>query len=255
MSSLQTLVISLKHSTERRSKAAQELANTKLDWRFIDAVNGANLNLEQVPYQPSKVKRLLGFEMTPKEIGCYLSHMACWRACVDIGKPTLIFEDDFVIQPHLEEVLETLCLDFKFWDIIRLQALIDSSDLLVKKFKDFSLVQNLDDPLGATAYMVNPRSALQLLSTSTDIFEPLDHFIEHVEKHGLKIFAIKPYPVTVLDPTRATSTITDRPARLPIRGRKKLLRSFHRLLDRLFSSSPFFPIKPPSACRTKSFSV
>lgn len=241
MLAIQILVISLKHSTARQEKVAREMARTDLPWRFLDAVDGSKLDMGTVPYHAAKVQRLLGFEMTPKEVGCYMSHMKAWQACVDQNLPTLVFEDDFVVEPHLEKTLQTLLSEHKQWDIVRLQALCDSADELVRDFGEYRLVRNGSDPLGATAYLVNPASAQQLLACSSEIFEPLDHYIEHPEKHGLNMLAIKPYPITVVDLTRATSTITDRPDRLSVKGWKKIRRSIYRQLDRMFSVNPWFP--------------
>lgn len=241
MNSLQVFVISLKHSKDRRAKVAIEMAKTQLDWSFLDAVDGSKLDLATIAYDAAKVKRLLGFELTPKEIGCYLSHMKAWQACVTNNQPTLIFEDDFVVQPHLEAALNTLLADPQAWEIVRLQALCDSPDSVVADFGAYRLVRNAEDPLGATAYLVQPSSARRLIQHSVEIYEPLDHFIEHHEKHGMRMLAIKPYPVEVVDPTRATSTISDRPDRRPIHGWKKFKRSLNRLLDRFFSANPWFP--------------
>src|SRR5512143_1509999 len=102
MQKLQTLIISLLRSPQRREKAQSELAKTALKWSFLDAVDGSKLQGPPPEYHPRKVKRLLGFEMTPNEIGCFLSHKKAWQACVAADVPTLIFEDDFVLLPHFE---------------------------------------------------------------------------------------------------------------------------------------------------------
>lgn len=241
MKPLHIAVISLKDSGDRQARVAAEMAKTPFRWEFLPAVDGRVLDLSRIAYDGPRVKRLLGFELTPKEIGCYLSHMAAWRACVDKGQATLVFEDDFTIEPHFEVVLNTLLETPVHWDIVRLQALCECGHRVVEAFEGFSLVQNDSDPLGATAYLVNPASAQRLLDASSEIFEPLDHYIEHHEKHGLTMLAAKPYPVTVADPTRQTSTITDRPDRQSIRGWRKFSRSVYRMLDRLRSSNPWFP--------------
>lgn len=241
MTSIHIVVISLKDSRDRQARVTAEMAKTPFTWEFIDAIDGRVLDLATVAYQGPKVKRLLGFELTPKEIGCYLSHMAAWRSCIERAQTTLIFEDDFVIQPHFAAVVDTLVQSYKNWDIVRLQALCECADQQIKAFGDFALVRNDSDPLGATAYLVNPASAKRLLEASTEIYEPLDHYIEHHQKHGLQMLAVKPYPVTVADPTRQTSTITDRPDRHSIRGLRKVGRSFYRLLDRLTAANPWFP--------------
>ncbi len=241
MLSLHTLVITLKESHSRHIQVENEMSKTNLEWRYLDAIDGSQIDLTTVPYFPGKVKRLLGFELTPKELGCYLSHMKAWKHCVEKDIPTLIFEDDFVIADNLEEVLSVLLDNSLDWDMVRLQALVDSEYREVKDLGKFKLIRNLSDPLGATAYLINPRSAYRLLNSSTEIFEPLDHYIEHVEKHGLTLLAVKPYPVTVSDPTRETSTITDRPERRSVRGISKIYRSIFRTIDRVHSKNPYFP--------------
>jgi glycosyl transferase family 25 len=241
MTSVHIVVISLKDSQERQAKVSAEMAKTPFAWGFLEAVDGRVLDLSTVAYDGPKVKRMLGFELTPKEIGCYLSHMAAWRSCVAVQQPTLIFEDDFVIEPHFVAVVNTLVQSYSTWDIVRMQALCESTFEEVEKFENFSLVHNDSDPLGATAYLIHPVSAQRLLDASSEIFEPLDHYIEHHQKHGLRMLAVKPYPVTVADPTRQTSTITDRPDRLPIRRGQKFSRSMYRVLDRLVSANPWFP--------------
>lgn len=241
MLQLQILVISLKHSNARRAKVISEMSKTQLKWSFMDAVDGSKLDLGAVPYNPGKVMRMQGYSLTSREIGCYLSHMKCWHACIEHDLPTLIFEDDFLLHSHFESVLSTLINDYREWQIVRFQALEDKAHKLNIDFGSFQLVCNDGDPIGATAYLVNPVSARRLLEESREIYEPLDHFIEHHEKHGLQILAVKPYPVSVVDLTRAASTITDRPNRLPVRGFKKIIRSFHRLFDRYLSRYPYFP--------------
>lgn len=238
---VQALVISLEHSHGRQKKIENEMQKTALKWRFLNACDGESLDFSLVSYNAQKVKKLLGFELTKKEIGCYLSHMNCWRACIEANENVLVFEDDFVIQENFDEVLETLMSTDFSWDIIRLQALAESSFKVVQDFGSFRLVENESDPLGATAYLVNPRSAKILIQHSADIFEPLDHFIEHEEKHGLKMLAIDPYSIKVFDPTRATSTITDRPERGAVRGFRKIYRSWMRAVDRMASKNPWFP--------------
>lgn len=239
MLNLQTVVISLLRSPQRREKATSELAKTTLKWSFIDAVDGSQLHAPPSEYDSRKVRRLLGFELTPNEIGCYLSHMQAWRMCVDHNQPTLIFEDDFILLPHFEKTLDLLLTEFQDWQLIRLQGLVKTNHDIVRTFGDITIVRNHSDPLGATAYLVKPDAARILLEHSKNLYEPLDHFLEHIEKHGVQIFAAKPYAVDI---SKAPSTISDRPDdRKPIKGLGKTIRSLNRTLDRLFSKDPWFP--------------
>ena len=239
MLDLQTVVISLLRSPQRREKAGSELSRTSLNWSFLDAVDGSQLQSFPPEYKPHKVKRLLGFDMTQNEIGCFLSHKKAWQACVLKNEPTLIFEDDFILLPHFEKTLQLLLTEFHDWQLIRLQSLAKSDHHIVKDLGEISIVKNLSDPIGATAYIVKPEAARILIEHAKDIYEPLDHFLEHKSKHGVEMLAVDPYPVDI---SRAQSTISDRPNdRKPIKGLRKKIRSLNRVLDRTFSREPWFP--------------
>jgi glycosyl transferase family 25 len=239
LKNLQILVISLKQSLDRQAKATTELSKAPFEWAFLDAIDGRKLNYPIPEYLPKKVKRLLGFELTPNEIGCFLSHRKAWQSCLAQNLPTLVFEDDFVLMPHFEEVINTLISHPQDWELVRLQALLQSCDKTIKSYEHFQLVANHGDPLGATAYLMSPKAASILLKHAKDIYEPLDHFLEHHQKHSLPMLAIKPYPVDI---SKVESTIADRPNdRKPTKGWKKRLRSISRQIDRIFATEPWFP--------------
>jgi len=236
---LQVLVISLEQSLSRREKATAELSKTPFVWSFLNAVDGRKLSYPIPAYPAGKVKRLLGFDLTPNEIGCFLSHRAAWEECIANQTPTLVFEDDFLLLPHFVDCVEQLLNHPKDWQIVRLQALLETPSEQLKAFEHFDLIRNHADPLGATAYLIQPAAAEVLLAYSREIYEPLDHFLEHQSKHGQVCLAAKPYPVDI---TKVVSTIADRPNdRKPIKGFAKNLRSFYRWMDRTFAKDPWFP--------------
>jgi glycosyl transferase family 25 len=238
MSNLQILVISLLRSASRRTKVVQELSRIGHRWDFLDAIDGSTFSPSRNEYDEAKVMRLLGFELTRNEIGCFLSHKKAWWKCVENNCPTLIFEDDFTVKENFSEALDIVSNKFTSWDILRLQGLAESACTEIAGFGKNKIVINHSDPVGATAYIVNPHSAKILLQKSEQIFEPLDHFLEHKRFHGLQVHALIPYPVGV---SGEGSTIADRPTRRNVRGYKKIKRSIYRVLDRLSSTNPWFP--------------
>jgi len=237
MLNLQILVISLLRSPERRAKVVHEMSRIRQIWEFLDAVDGSTFSPSRNEYDRAKVVRLLGFELTKNEIGCFLSHKKAWLKCVENNRPTLVFEDDFVLNENFNDALDTVLNKFTSWDIMRLQGIADSDYAEKASFGKNRVVINHSDPVGATAYIVTPRSAKILLQKSAQIFEPVDHFLEHKRFHGLQVHALIPYPVGV---SGDGSTIADRPTERHIRGYKKFKRSMCRILDRLSNSTPWF---------------
>jgi len=239
MAPLFTILISLKRSESRR-KSAVEILNklSPLDWQLLDGIDGLQLQNTPPEYRESKVVRLLGFPLTPSEIGCFLSHRQAWVRCIEKGKPTLILEDDFSIAPNFNQAITALSYEHQDWDIARLQGLVDTPNSVIISDSDYQIVVNQEDPLGATGYIIKPHAAKKLIQSSNDIYEPLDHFLEHHSKHKQKIVAFKPYPILA---NGTASTMYDRPDRYPISGFHKKWRSLNRAIDRLINSDPWFP--------------
>lgn len=235
---IQVFVISLQRSVERRNRVREQLNKTNIQWNFLDAVDGYALPEMPSSYQKSKVKRLQGYELTPGEVGCFLSHIHAWELCVLNNTITLVFEDDFLVGENLEAVIEDLLAIADQWNLVRLSGIYETKHEILNQRSGYSLVKNLGEPCGTAAYMIQPAAAKVLLDNAADIYEPVDHYLEHYTKHGLTCLAAKPYPIGL---AHTKSTITDRPGRKPVKGLSKTLRSVFRFIDRHASSSPWFP--------------
>lgn len=235
---IQIYVISLERSVDRRKRVEEQLNKTNIQWNFLDAVDGYALPQMPSSYQKSKVKRLQGYELTPGEIGCFLSHIKAWDLCLKNNTTTLVFEDDFLVGENLEVVIEDLLSIADHWSLVRLSGIYETNHQILINRPSYGLVKNLGEPCGTAAYMIQPEAAKILLQSVADIYEPVDHFLEHYSKHGLHCLAAKPYPIGLAN---SKSTITDRPGRLPVKGLRKIIRSFFRFIDRQISPSPWFP--------------
>lgn len=233
-----TIVISLKRAQNRRKNAERELLDQGADWEILDAIDGLKLQNTPPEYNEKKVSRLLGFPLTLSEIGCFLSHREAWLNCIEKDQTVLILEDDFVLSPRIKQAISYLIENQACWDVARLQGLAQTNHTVITVSDAFEIVTNKDDPLGATAYLLKPYAAKKLLVESHEIYEPLDHFLEHNKKHGLRMVAIKPYPVST---NGSESTIFDRPDRKSISGSRKMMRSICRAFDRIFNPYPWFP--------------
>ncbi len=200
-----TIVISLRTSAERRVRVAELLNATPYPWSFQDAVHGASLPSLPEEYDRIKHRQLLGFDMIPGQIGCFMSHCEVWKKCVASQKLTLVLEDDFQFHQPLAEVLPIVFENLDHFDVLKLQG--HKEGWKFKVLKDYGknqLGKHYHDTFGVAAYFVKPESAKILLEKSDRFHAHIDDFFGHDWIHDLKILCVLPYPVK---PCGAQTTI------------------------------------------------
>ncbi|BDW10219.1 lipooligosaccharide biosynthesis protein LpsA [Polynucleobacter sp. SHI8] len=209
-----------------------------MDWEFLDATDGYQYQPSVKEYNSKKVQKLQGYQITSAEIGCFVSHRRAWELCVLEHRPTLILEDDFVLLSTFMDALQLIFSSKTPWEALRIQGLQGTGHSVIENMGNFDIVKNNADPIGLAAYILKPEGAKKLITNAQEIYEPVDHYFEHLKKHHLVVYALKPYIVEV---SLAPSTIDDRPDRKPVKGFKKTLRSIARQLDRMTSPQPWYP--------------
>lgn len=225
-------VISLPDAAERREMVKSQLSLfPSLAWEFIDAVDGRKLASDPIEYNRRRAERLMGWMLNDGEIGCFLSHRRAWQKCLSKNKIVLVLEDDFLIKPNLPAAIDFAAENISAWDMLRLQAIHEHGNkMIIRQSGDFDIVQNKQDPFGSTAYLIKPESANILLKHSRRFYEPVDNYLENYEMHGLRMCAVKPYPIELVN---FDSTINDRVPRASVRGFRQYKRSFFRIINRL----------------------
>lgn len=228
------VVISLKHATARRDAAARQLNSTGLRWNFLDAVDGRDLQVLE-GYERKKRLRLKGYELSRGEIGCFMSHRRAWENCVTHDRPCLVLEDDFRLNSHLPDTLQTAYGLREQYDLLRLHGSIQRKTKVMRTCSGYALVKFNKDPLDTAAYIIAPRGAERLLEKSRTYFLSVDNFLAATWLHGIRIRGLLPYPV-LLSEAHGKSTIVDRiETRLSIRA--KLLKEMRRAPYGLVSSA------------------
>lgn len=205
---LKTLVISIKGQEDRRSYISKTLNDLGLNWEFIDAVIGKNLNGFPIEYNASKRLDYFGYHISQGLLGCFLSHRKAWERCIELNQTCLILEDDAKPMPEFMEALQ-VALDIQdHWDLFRLHGIYEKKYLSLGHIGSFEIIENLKDPSSAAALIVKPEAAKALLKYSQSFYMANDDFIECRYVHQLRILAIKPYPVNIEH--ALPTTITDR---------------------------------------------
>ena len=98
-------MINLDSSPDRLAFQEAQFAVLGLPFTRISAVAGTSIDEAFYRRMRASGARIL----RRNEVGCTLSHVACWRHCVQRGEPVVIFEDDVVIDPAFGSLLRELC--------------------------------------------------------------------------------------------------------------------------------------------------
>jgi len=192
-------VINLKHSTERRATMTERLNQLGLNYSFIEAVNGSELNLKTLPFYDGMRRRLLfGRDMSKGELGCLLSHRAIYQEIVDRNlEKAIILEDDVIIAPAFPAVVQALLKVPVKWDMVRFldsEKIYRRSRTIGSLLESYALIRPAISSGGAHAYMITQNTARQLLKHTQKNFLPIDILHSYVWRTGLEVFAVRPSP-------------------------------------------------------------
>ena len=204
MKSPPVYVISLLRAESRRLSIARRLQSLGISFEFVDAVDGAELDLSK--YADRLDERLMRLhnkhQLTCGEIGCFLSHYQLWeRMIVKNTAYAVILEDDVILQDDFMEVINALPSIGWYWDVVRLSAFFERriGHTLCPIGQCRSLVRYKKYTAGTTAYVMSLAGAKILREYCYMIREPIDMLYEQWWNTGLHFLAINP-PVVVDGP-------------------------------------------------------
>lgn len=185
-----SLLINLDESIDRLQTAETQLTAEKIAFERMPAFDGRALDTGTFPqYNRRKALWYFGRELTGGEIGCYLSHLACFRRIITSdAEVALIFEDDIILEPGtnsaIAEIISGLSkIQNTQWDAINIGASIKPK----YRTPAFALSSHSNSvcyshlyPLKTHAIIWHRRAVQQFINEHTDIWMPIDHFIRHV---------------------------------------------------------------------------
>jgi glycosyl transferase family 25 len=222
---MQTLIIHMSSATAR-AQNVQTLCATLPDPHVIEARTGAGHTAARGDvHHPT-----YPFEMSSGEIGCTLSHRACWQHILDTGAQyALIVEDDLSLDPAVWPHVLTL---------IHAHASPDHFIRIPAKARETS-AQNVANDGPATLFLpkviglqtvcqvVGRNAAQRLLDATVQIDRPIDTFLQMHWVHGQTIHTILPNGVSELTAELGGSTIQKK-----TRTKGKLAREINRFVYR-----------------------
>lgn len=192
MRGLKTYVINLESSYRRKQYMTDLLSPYPfLDVEFIKAIDGRQLSEQECvsSFDNEACMKHIGRLLNRGEIGCTLSHYACYKALLE-GKEkyALILEDDIAPIRDLKE-MENYDWD-KWLDTDKPIVLFLSGDFWYYKRKS---VVSVFDAVGAYAFFIN-RSAASLMLSLGVPYSVADAWYLYRRK-GLKLKAVLPYMI------------------------------------------------------------
>lgn len=227
---MQSLIIHMT-GTSKRAANVQRLLYALPNAEIADAVNGRDAMAQGMhpTTQGSHLSPSYPFPLAAGEVGCFLSHRACWQRIVDQGwDMALVVEDDLSIEPHDWLTAQKLISEHAGADdFIRLPAKRREvpAHVLAEAGQAKLFVPKVIG-LQTVAQVVGRNAAKRLLAASEIIDRPVDTFLQMHWAHGQQIKTILPNGFGELTEELGGSTIQKKK-----RG-NKLAREFKRALYR-----------------------
>lgn len=230
---MKVFVISLKRSTERRSRMTKLLDTAGIDFEFFDAVDGSVESFKHFDRQcPEKTKKRLGYSLTRNELACYSSHYSIWEKSVELNKPILVLEDSCALvadfAPHLK-LFPKLTEKYSF---IKLFAFLKQREEKIESVSDhLDIVTYVKKGSGAQGYILTPDAAKKFILNASEFIEAVDDYMEKPWRHGVKTYYFSP---DLVSRAKITSTIgSDRKNKKGLTITNKLFIEIFRLYEQI----------------------
>lgn len=182
-------IINLKQDSHKRKHMEKLCKQHNLNYQFIDAVYGKDLDEETLAkvYNKKESIDLIGRELSKGELGCALSHISIYRHMVDKNiKQAIIFEDDIHIEDDFSSIIQNINTLPDNWELVLLgyfkgsvekEKLVKSYLRYRKKITDkLELVRLRQKASGSHGYLINLKGSKKLIEALKTIHLPIDHY-------------------------------------------------------------------------------
>lgn len=178
-------IINLERDVERKKHMQSLCEKYGLEYTFVKAVNGFELDNGQIESLTSihDSIKLIGRELSKGEVGCTLSHMKIYKDIIENTlEYALILEDDAVFDERLLDFLNKFEKPKIVWDVLLVgyHNCCDHKNFhlelgpVVLQFNNYKIAKNIDIACGTYAYLVSCTGALNLLEKNKQIVVPID---------------------------------------------------------------------------------
>lgn len=138
-----------------------------------------------------------GHYMTVGGLGCLLSHLDVWKACVELNKPIVVFEDDVALVPGFDDYFRKSLLDlpddfglFYFADMVNITETRRSNFDYDADSSMYKLIHG--EHWGTFAYIISPHAAEVLVDHVYPINYQVDSYmIATCAEYNLSVYRNK----------------------------------------------------------------
>lgn len=209
-------VISLARSHDRRSMVAKQMQHLAIDYSFIDAVDGKQIDsqiLKQVDFEQAKA--FCGHELSLGEVGCAMSHIKVYELMVAQNiKRCVVLEDDIYLHMHFKALVSS-AINQTNDDIIFLHHGKAKYWPWMKKLTQGYRLAKYISPsktshrgiISTAGYIITLTGAKKLLNVAYPVRMPSDYLTGRLQLNQLSACGIEP---CCLDVGLFDSTIDDR---------------------------------------------
>ncbi|HAH70342.1 MAG TPA: hypothetical protein DCL74_00900 [Succinivibrionaceae bacterium] len=183
------LFINLDRSQDRLKKITNRLNELQLNFKRVPGIDGKLLSTDycdSIQYKKNdpEIRSRYTRQLTPAEIGTFLSHRKCWQALLESNeKFVAILEDDLIISDRAKYYLNTdewlpsnvdicrlICFDLEKEHIVAKEKiqLNDNSELIC---------QLSPKPIGCQGYILSRKAAQFAIENSLKLPAPVDDFL------------------------------------------------------------------------------
>lgn len=204
---MKAMIVSLENEVSKRANIQEQCERYKLDFEFIDAVDGKMLSKEILKMTDADFSESY---LTPGEIGCALSHLYIYKKMISESlESVLVLEDDAILSDNCAPKIGLISdkLSKTKPEICLLNDPESIYPLLKKKITSDLNLYKLARGCGGHAYIINKHAARILLNENLPIKFEADRWMCFRDFSNISVWCLRNGIIDTNDHDKVHSSI------------------------------------------------
>lgn len=193
--SVEVVVISLVHATDRRQLISEQLTAFSLPWSFFDA--HTSLVNPALKYDAARIRRAFGRTLSNGQLACWSSHYSVIQRFLNESTSDylLVLEDDVIFDTAFPvHALVDFCEE-RGIHYIRLFGMYYADAVQLSYFYNRALIRYKSSPCGTQAYLLSKEGARRMVNCCEMVNATVDLIMDYFWNTKLPLYAIYPFPI------------------------------------------------------------